>query len=88
MGYNETMRRYLQFRLRTLFILTALAALLAWAVPPVVERYRAYRENLAADEAELERAWLELTIRGSNHQKRAQRQRLGIDKPLPPRKSP
>lgn len=33
-------RRFLQFRLRTLFILTALAALLVWTVPPAVERYR------------------------------------------------
>ena len=39
------MRRYLQFRLRTLFVVTTLAALLAWIVPPAVGRYREYCEK-------------------------------------------
>lgn len=34
------MRRFLQFRLRTLFVITALAALAVWQVPSAVERYR------------------------------------------------
>src|SRR5438093_883753 len=39
------MRRYLQFRLRTLFVVTTLAALLAWTVPPTIARYREYCEK-------------------------------------------
>jgi cytochrome oxidase assembly protein ShyY1 len=34
------MRRYFRFSLRTLFVLTALAALGVWQIPPAVERYR------------------------------------------------
>lgn len=45
-GYNETMRRYFRFSLRSLFVVTTLTALFCWlAVPPLVKRYREYRER-------------------------------------------
>ena len=39
------MRRFLQFRLRTLFVLTALAAVGCVVSPSVVKKYLAYREQ-------------------------------------------
>lgn len=39
LGYDEGMRRRFQFRLRTLFVVTTLAAILSRTLPPYVERY-------------------------------------------------
>jgi hypothetical protein len=59
------MRRLFQFRLRTLFLLTALAAFLAWLLPPQIEKYREYRARLERERliAEIDRV---ITLRLSN----------------------
>lgn len=49
------MHRRFQFSLRTLFVVTALAAFLSWAIPPVLLRYAEYRQRVADEKME---AWV------------------------------
>lgn len=49
------MHRRFQFSLRTLFVVTALAAFLSGAIPPVVLRYAEYRQRVADEKME---AWV------------------------------
>lgn len=48
-AYNQSMRRYLQFRLRTLFVLTALAAVTFAVGTPFGRCYQAFREQLETE---------------------------------------
>jgi F0F1-type ATP synthase membrane subunit b/b' len=45
------MRRYLQFSLRSLFLLTTLAAVACMVVPPAIERYKERQRRIAAEKA-------------------------------------
>ena len=54
-----------QFRLRSLFILTAIVAVACWVGPPIVRQVREVREHWAADK----RRQAELAQRDASYQK-------------------
>ena len=57
-GYNAGMGRFFQFRLRTLFVVTTLAAVLAWAILQGVAQYREHQRRV--NEAKMEAALKDL----------------------------
>lgn len=46
-GYNQAMPRYLQSSIRSLVVLTALAAVTCLVMPTAVEQYRKHQSELA-----------------------------------------
>jgi hypothetical protein len=70
-GYNAGMGRFFQFRLRTLFVVVALAALLAWQLPPAVERYR--REQWVLNRVKSYEAHLRRTLDAETAREKAEK---------------